>query len=144
METRAATPDERQSLNVLGIPHTILVSSAETGGGYELVGISGEAGLGVPPHVHQNEDETFYVIEGRVVFTVEGKEVVGERGKTVHLRRGVSHGFRLDGDARSRMLLVIAPGGLAPMLEELAALPAGPPDPLQIAAVTERYDITFV
>ncbi len=131
-------------LNVLGLPHSVLVSRADTGGGYELVEITGDPGLGVPPHMHEHEDETFYVLDGRVAFTVEGEERMAEPGTAVHLPRGVPHGFRIAGDAPARMLLVIAPGGLMPMFEALAALPAGPPDPAQVAAITERHGITFV
>lgn len=144
-EALLLTASDRPTLDVLGIDHTVLVSRDDTDGSYELVEIAGDPGPGVPPHVHQHEDETFYVLEGRVTFTVHGEETEATAGTVVHLPHGVPHGFRLGGVAHCRMLLTIAPAGLGPMFEELAALAdGGPPDPEEAAAVVERYGIRFV
>jgi quercetin dioxygenase-like cupin family protein len=140
---RALTAADRPTHNVLGLPHTVLVSADDTGGGYELVEITGEPGLGVPPHVHQNEDETFYVVEGEVAFMLDGEERVCGPGTAVHLPRAAPHGFRIAGDGPARMLLTIAPGGLEPMFAGLAALPAGPPDPEAVGAICGRHGISF-
>ena len=139
----ALTAADRPALNVLGLPHTVLVSSAETGGGYELVEITGEPGLGVPPHVHTNEDETFYVVEGEAVFTLDGEETAVGPGTAVHLPRGIPHGFRLAGAGPVRLLLTVAPAGLEPMFAALAALPDGPPDLERVAAVCGRHAVSF-
>lgn len=147
MQTVQATirrPADHAPLDVLGLPHTILVGRAETDGGYELVEIAGPPGLGVPPHVHQHEDETFYVVEGEVTFTTDGDEVVATAGTAVHLPRGVAHSFRISGDAPARMVLTIAPATLGGMFEALAALPPGPPDLARVAAICDRYGIAFV
>lgn len=130
-------------LDVLGIGHTVTVSAADTNGAYEIVEMGGAPGGMVPPHIHANEDETFYVMQGEVAFNVEGEEVLAGPGTTIHLPRGVRHGFRLAGDGPARMLLIIAPAGLEAMFRDLAALPAGPPDPEAVGAICAKYRISF-
>ena len=135
---------DRPTLDVLGLPHTVLVSSAETGGAYEVVEITGPPGLGVPPHVHTGEDETFYVASGEVAFVLDGQEAVAREGTAVHLPRGVPHGFRILGDGPARLLLTVAGAPLAPMFEALAALPVGPPDPAVLGEICGFHGISFV
>lgn len=143
MDGRIRADADSESINVLGIPHILHVRGAETGGQYEIMVLEGEPGRGVPPHVHSGEEETFHVVAGSVRFRVGDDEVLATAGTTVHLPRGVTHGFTFEGDTPSRLLLVIAPAGLEPMLRELAALPEGAPDPARISAICAPYGITF-
>ena len=45
--------------------YRFLVTGAETGGAYFAMEAVVPPGGGPPPHIHTNEDETFYVVEGR-------------------------------------------------------------------------------
>lgn len=143
MEVKIIHSADAESLNVLGIPHAILVEHHENPSGYEIIEITGPAGMGVPMHVHKNEDETFYVAEGKVAFTTGDGEVVGTAGTCVNLPRGLPHGYRLVAP-NSRLVLTISPGTLVPMFRELASLPPGEPDMEAVAAVVNRYDVNFV
>jgi mannose-6-phosphate isomerase-like protein (cupin superfamily) len=42
-------------------------------------------------HTHDNEDELFLVIKGRLVIKLRDQEVVAERGQFVIIPRGVEH-----------------------------------------------------
>lgn len=134
---------EAETLNVLGIPHAVLVEHRDSPGGYEILEITGAAGMGVPLHVHEHEDEAFYVAEGEVAFITGDGEVVGTSGTCVNLPRGVPHGYRIVAP-NSRMVLTISPGRLIPMFRELADLPPGEPDLDAVGAVVSRYDVNFV
>ena len=143
MDLKIVSASEAELLNVLGIPHAVLVEGHENPGNYEILEITGDEGMGVPLHVHDNEDETFYVAEGEVAFITEDGEVTGAAGMCVNLPRSVPHGYRIEASA-SRMVLAISPGGLVPMFRELANLPPGEPDLDDVSSIIEKYDVSFV
>jgi mannose-6-phosphate isomerase-like protein (cupin superfamily) len=66
---------------------------------------------GPPVHVHPNEDDAFYVLEGEVVFIVDGDEVTGGEGTFVLVPPGVPHTFANRSDATVRFVNVHAPAG---------------------------------
>jgi quercetin dioxygenase-like cupin family protein len=69
------------------------------------------AGYGVPMHVHEDEDEMFYVLEGELTFESEGRVTVAGPGTFVHLPRGVAHGFCNTSGRAARALVIASPGG---------------------------------
>jgi mannose-6-phosphate isomerase-like protein (cupin superfamily) len=62
-------------------------------------------------HVHDAEDDAFYIVEGEMTFTFGGEEAAAPPGTFVLVPPGVSHGFRNDGDVPVRMLNIHAPAG---------------------------------
>ena len=54
---------------------TIKASSETTGGRVAVIEHVAPRGTGSPLHVHHNEDEWFYVIEGEVTFWVGGQVI---------------------------------------------------------------------
>ena len=48
--------------------YRFLVTGEETGGAYFAMEAVVPPGGGPPPHIHRNEDETFYVVEGTMDF----------------------------------------------------------------------------
>jgi mannose-6-phosphate isomerase-like protein (cupin superfamily) len=69
-------------------------------------------------HVHDEEDDSFYMLEGELVFTVDGDEVVAGPGTFVLVPPGVPHTFANRGDAIARFVNVHAPAGFDLRLEE--------------------------
>lgn len=62
-------------------------------------------------HVHEANDDVFYVLEGEVTFVVDGEEHVVGPGGYVQASAGVRHDFRNDTDAPVRFLNLYVPGG---------------------------------
>jgi mannose-6-phosphate isomerase-like protein (cupin superfamily) len=62
-------------------------------------------------HVHQEEDDSFYILEGELTFVLGEDEVVATPGTFVLVPPGVEHGFRNDGAVPVRMINVHAPAG---------------------------------
>jgi mannose-6-phosphate isomerase-like protein (cupin superfamily) len=62
-------------------------------------------------HVHADEDDAFYIVEGEMTFTFGDEEVAAPPGTFVLAPPGVEHGFRNDGDRPVRMLNIHAPAG---------------------------------
>ncbi len=77
--------------------------------------------LGAPPHVHSREDESFFVLEGELVFLSGEEEIRAAAGTTANLPRGHLHGFWNAGDTPARALLTITPAGFAPFFDEVVA-----------------------
>jgi len=64
-------------------------------------------------HVHRDEDDAFYILEGEMTFFFgdEDDEAVAPPGTFVLVPPGVRHGFRNPGPGPVRMLNVHAPAG---------------------------------
>lgn len=72
---------------------------------------------GPPPHIHEHEDDSFFVMEGELTFTVSGKEVVAEAGTFVLVPPGLEHTFANRSDVVARVVNVHAPAGFDLRLE---------------------------
>jgi mannose-6-phosphate isomerase-like protein (cupin superfamily) len=62
-------------------------------------------------HVHDDEDDAFYILEGEMTFLFGDESAPAPPGTFVLVPPGVEHGFRNDGAVAVRMLNVHAPGG---------------------------------
>ena len=62
-------------------------------------------------HVHDGEDDAFYIVEGEMTFMLEDGDVAAPPGTFVLVPPGVEHGFRNDGATPVRMLNIHAPAG---------------------------------
>ena len=62
-------------------------------------------------HAHEDEDDSFFLLEGSLLFTVDGEEVVADPGTFVLVPPGVEHTFSNPFDEPARVLNVHAPGG---------------------------------
>jgi mannose-6-phosphate isomerase-like protein (cupin superfamily) len=68
-------------------------------------------GRQLEPHVHHNEDDAFYILEGELTFVLGDGEVAAPAGTFVLVPPGVEHGFRNDGVEPVRILNIHAPAG---------------------------------
>lgn len=73
---------------------------------------------GPEAHTHRHEDDSFYMLEGELVFTVEGEEVVADAGTFVLVPPGVEHAFANRGDEVASFVNVHAPAGFDLRLRE--------------------------
>ncbi len=69
------------------------------------------AGRELDEHVHAEEDDAFYIVEGEMTFTLDEEEIAAPPGTFVLIPPGVAHGFRNDGEVPVRMLNIHAPAG---------------------------------
>jgi quercetin dioxygenase-like cupin family protein len=134
-------------LRAFGDEIQIHLGAAQTGGKVTLFTDTTPPGGGPPPHYHLNEDEWFYVLEGRVSFLVQGKwqEPVGP-GAVAFAPRGVVHSFKNAGDTPLRQLITTSPSGFETFFSRCAeefAKPGGP-DMQRIVAISAEHGIHFV
>ena len=66
---------------------------------------------GPPPHVHDDEDDAFYVLDGEITFVLGDEEVPAPTGTFVLVPPEVEHTFVNRTDRPVRILNIHAPAG---------------------------------
>jgi quercetin dioxygenase-like cupin family protein len=89
-----------------------------TGGAFGLSEHEGRGGDMTPLHVHQRDDETFYVLDGRLTLLTAGAEPIElGPGEVALAPRGIPHARRIDSE-RARYLVIGSPAGFEAFLRE--------------------------
>jgi quercetin dioxygenase-like cupin family protein len=130
-------PGEGQPLPGVGL---VRVSSAQSGGEFEVVELgTPPGGGGPPPHIHHEHDECFYIIEGTYTFLFGNQEVEAPTRSVVFVPRGMRHGFKAADGARA--LVFVIPAGIEGFFRELGpGLLAGRPEAELRAELAGKYD----
>ena len=89
---------------------TYKTTGAQTAGHLALAECRAPRDAGSPRHRHLNEDEAWYVLEGRLTFWLDEETFTAQAGDFVFGPRGVTHRFRVDSE-EARFLLVLTPAG---------------------------------
>ena len=144
MEPSLVSAVEGRRCNVFADTITIKISSEMTNGAYSISEDITPPGQGAPPHIHTRELETFIVLEGEYEFQCGDNRFKATKGAMVALPREIPHGFKNIGDTVGRTLLVLVPGGMERVFEDISAMPPGPPDIAKVNAVTARYGVRFL
>jgi mannose-6-phosphate isomerase-like protein (cupin superfamily) len=69
------------------------------------------AGRHLETHVHADEDDAFYILEGELTFLLDEGDVAAPEGTFVLVPPGVNHTFRNPLDTPTRVLNIHAPAG---------------------------------
>ena len=86
-----------------------LATGAETAGAFTLVDERARRRMSVPLHRHPDDVESFYVLEGEVMFFLGEKAGVrAGAGAFAHVPGGTLHGFRAESDS-ARYLILTTP-----------------------------------
>lgn len=129
-----------------------LINPEDTGGDFAIVELTSLAGLEPPPHIHQNEDETFLLQEGEMRFFVGEQVIDAKPGMVVFAPRGIRHSFKILTPA-ARFHLLVSPGDFANYFREVSTEtpldgPIEPPPPAQLSIYTQylerHYNIRFL
>ena len=142
--TKIVYATEGMLLNVLGDTPTVKLSGKDTGGKFTIISQNNPPGVGIPMHVHENEDEVFKVLEGQIEFDTQGKKTILSAGDMIFLPRRIPHAFQVVGNQNAKALVTAYPSGIEDMFEELAALPAGPPDFEKVFEICGRFGVAFL
>lgn len=143
----STAPSDTKELRFLGLPTWIKADRDKTKGHFSLIEQVLPAGFESPWHVHHSEDESFYVLAGRmVVITEDGRQVL-QKGDYAFGPRGVAHGFRIEGDEPARILLMTTGSDFADFIGETSVssdAPPSPPDMALLMAAAERHNIAIL
>jgi quercetin dioxygenase-like cupin family protein len=120
---------------------TVKVSASESRGAYTLLECSAGHGFGTPRHVHDEEDEAFYLLEGELRVVCGEQEWQAAAGSFIFLPRGIEHALLVTSDIPMRALQITNPAGFEDFVSELGRRPETPdlPPPTRpdVARITE-------
>ena len=110
--------DTGEAYWVMGTLFTYLVTGAESGGSYFTLIVDVGPEAGPPPHIHHQEEEQFYVLEGQLTYSIGDQIFQVNTGDFIHIPRGTVHSFR-NGPRPSRLLATFAPAGIEGFFREV-------------------------
>jgi hypothetical protein len=87
-----------------------------------------------------------------LTFFCQGKKLKAGSGAYIFGPRDIPHGFRVDGEAPARILLLTTPGGgfenfileMSDPASDVNLPPAGPPDMQKLMALAAKYKIDIL
>lgn len=133
----------------VGKQEVIVRAGAEdTGGVCAVLEMRHPPETGPPLHVHEHEEEGFYILEGRYRFTLfnpdkQTREVGA--GDFVMAARGVAHSFRSLGPETGKMLVYFTPAGAEAYFEASSLIPPDDPDrKARCQDLDRRFGMTII
>ena len=136
-------PDSGKVLKFLGITHKL--TPQQTASEYYLFGFEFDPKSGNRLHVHQNEDEVVYVLEGAIEIRLNNQKLHAVTGGVAHLPKQIPHALYNPLKTTSKYLGLAIPGGMEKFFDELeAAQDAGQLDDVTHRAISSKYGIEWL
>ena len=106
----ALGPDDGEALWFFGTLATFKATAEQTGGRFALVEQVAPRGMATPLHVHREDNESFYVMEGEIAVYLgdDDHPTPAPAGTFVHIPGGVVHAFRVASET-ARLLDLTSP-----------------------------------
>jgi quercetin dioxygenase-like cupin family protein len=105
-------PGEGETIqNPLGGPITFRATAERTAGSIFAFESTIATGEGPPLHLHHDQDEIVYVLEGELRFKLEEEIKPAPAGTFVFIPRELRHTWQNSGSAPARILVVFTPAG---------------------------------
>ena len=105
---RVVTDGTGETLDVLGASMVMKADPARDG--LFVADHVVPPGYFVPPHIHDDEDEFFHILDGELTLITDAGETRARPGDAAVLPRGHRHGFRNDTASPVRFLVTVTPG----------------------------------
>ena len=138
---RIIGPGDGEYLDFGSFGVRFMVRREESGGGFSLVEHPiPPRTLVAPLHLHTNEDEYSYVLEGRMGAQLGDEVVYAEKGDLVFKPRDQWHTFWNPSEGPCRILEIISPGGFEHVFKEMAENPEAM-DGEAAAALDAKYGL---
>jgi len=144
METVTIAPKvisskEGTKFNILGHEVTVKLHSRDGNDNYVFELIS-PPGSGIPSHVHKNEDEVLYILEGEFEVMVTEEVFKATAGDCLNFVRNIPHAYTNTGTKDAKTLWYVSPGrSFEEFFGELSQYPPGPPDMEKFNTLCEKY-----
>lgn len=143
---------EGDAVWLLGGLYSYKARGRETGYAYSLFEVEGQ--VAAPRHLHDHEEEGFYVVQGDVTFQVGDELIEASAGTFAYAPHGVEHAFRIE-SPEAKLLLLLTPGdaghealfvemGESASSHVVPPAPTEPPDVELLAAIAARHGTMIV
>jgi quercetin dioxygenase-like cupin family protein len=111
-QIRLVDKSDENSVSLLDGIWSVKLSGNETAGQFALVEHTCTKAGSIPLHLHEEEAETLYVVEGEIELQIGESITRLGPGVTVHLPKRAPHAYRVIGDLPCRILHAFHPAGL--------------------------------
>ena len=148
-----STSNDQNTYHFLAEKVTVLVTGEQTNGEYAVAHIIEPPKMGPPLHIHEDDDESFFIVNGQFTFYVGDEVFEAKAGDYVFAPRGIPHRF-VSGPEESEFIVTATPAGFDQFINELgtpvskdASLPkAEPPSEefmKRLVEVSKTFNITY-
>ncbi|MEN3308129.1 MAG: hypothetical protein V7603_4331 [Micromonosporaceae bacterium] len=144
------TPNDGHHVWFLDTRMSVKAGGEQTGGAFTFLEWAAPAGFAPPRHVHHQEHEAFYLLDGEIIVECGDRRWTAGPGDFVFLPRGIAHSFVVS-QGPVRGLQVTSPAGFERFIDELGrpAQHLGLPEPSQpdvprLIAAGKRYGADVV
>ncbi len=100
---------ENSEFILMGVTMRRLVAADETKGAFSLFENRSDGPTRTPVHVHRDDDETLYVLDGQMQAVIDGHPRTVHAGEAVFLPRGIPHQLSNEAGVPTRYLLLCTP-----------------------------------
>jgi quercetin dioxygenase-like cupin family protein len=111
-----------------------LAGNSDTDGAFDLVESKMKKGTEPPPHIHDREDELFYILAGEIKMFADGQVFTVAAGESVFLPKKIPHAYLIQSEER-HVLALMTPGGFLNAINKMNA----PARTMEIPSDTETY-----
>lgn len=98
-------------------------------------------GTFVPPHIHPNQDEFIYMLDGRFDLVLGGEDVVANGGDLIRLPRKIPHGIFNKSESDVTCFFWVTPTG---KLYDLFQKIHNVGDPEEVVRIAAAHEIDFL
>ena len=124
-------------------PNDIKVSQKDTNGDLTIFEYVGNVKGGPALHIHPNQDEIFFIVEGEYLFQVGEERHNLKSGDTIFLPRTIPHAFAQLTE-QGKMFFLFQPSGKMEDFFRLISNPTFQPTPEEGAKISLEYGMKVV
>jgi quercetin dioxygenase-like cupin family protein len=129
----------RESRATFGMPILFKTAPSDTNGELFIIeNITPHKG-GPPRHLHYEQEEWFYVVEGEYIIEVGEQEYRLKSGDSLLAPRQVPHVWANIGEATGKLLIVFQPAGQMEAFFQAMAQLQGPPSREELAPLFQAH-----
>ena len=138
-------PEQALSIKPFGLDIKVLLTTEAAGGAISVLMGWHKPGEGPGDHVHFNQEEMFFIVEGTYEMTVGGHTTTAGPGTIVFIPRNVVHRFKNVGDTTACMLDWSLPGGQDHYFKAISELAAdGGFTDEKVMEINKKFDTKFL
>jgi len=125
LQATIVKPEQALSITPFGLDVKILLTTEATGGAISVLEGWHKPGEGPSDHVHFDQEEIFFILEGTYEVTVGDQTTTAGPGTIIFIPRNVIHRFKNVGDTTACMLDWSLPGGQDHYFKAMAEVAPG-------------------
>jgi quercetin dioxygenase-like cupin family protein len=129
------SPDESLLFKVVG---------EQTGGVLDCLEDTIAPKAGPPEHIHHQNDESFYILEGDFQIKIGDQVFKATPGTFCFVPRGIPHTWQNVGTGSGRMLAIFTPGGMEGFFQALSQVSSPLDNMAQVLPIVQKYSSEVV